>query len=136
MNAIVQTNQPDQARMIHTLWLAAAVSLGVITLGAIIFAPWNQVLSVVVGGLITLVNFKLLQRTILGSLRPGKASSPLASVLIKYYLRFLATCVVLFVLISTGAVEPLGLLVGLSVVVISVIGWAVLQACKTNKEAV
>lgn len=136
MNALAQNNQSIETRMIQSLWLGALVAFGVLTLLAIIFAPWSQVLSVVVGGLIAIANFKLLQRTILGVLRPEKPGSPMANILIKYYLRFIATCVVLFVLIRMEWVEPLGLLVGLSSVIVSVIVWGALQACKTDKEAV
>lgn len=122
--------------MINTLWVGTLISYGALCLAAVIFAPWNQAVSVAVGGLIAIANFKLLQRTILGVLKPDHAGSPMASILIKYYLRFIATCVVLFLLVKFEVVKPLGLLVGLSVIILSVIAAGVVQACKINKEAV
>uniref|UniRef100_A0A7C4PGT3 Uncharacterized protein n=1 Tax=Anaerolinea thermolimosa TaxID=229919 RepID=A0A7C4PGT3_9CHLR len=43
---------------------------------------------------------------------------------------------VLFFLMRLGWVEPLGLLVGLSVVMLSILAWGVGQARKLSKEAV
>lgn len=59
----------------------------------------------------------------------------LSRYLTKYYLRFLATAVVLFFLVRQGLVEPLGLLVGLSVVVVTIFAWGARQAFKLRKEA-
>ena len=56
-------------------------------------------------------------------------------VLFKYYLRFAATAALLWVLVRQGWVEPLGLLVGLSVVVLSIITCVALQAHRMIKEA-
>jgi len=42
------------------------------------------------------------------------------AVLGKYYLRFLASAIIIFVLIADHYVNPLGLIIGLSVVVTSI----------------
>ena len=47
--------------------------------------------------------------------------SPLFDRLAKYYLRFLVSGFVIFLLIAGGVVNPLGLVIGLSVVVMSII---------------
>ncbi len=75
--------------------------------------------GVVCGGLLVLVNFHLLARTLKRALTPPHLAST-GSVLAKYYIRFIISGVIIFFLISTRFVNPLGLLVGLSVVVGSI----------------
>ncbi len=75
--------------------------------------------GVVCGGLLVLVNFHLLARTLNRALTPPHLAST-GSVLAKYYIRFVISGVIIFFLISTHFVNPLGLLVGLSVVVGSI----------------
>ena len=51
-------------------------------------------------------------------LTPGQLTTPMA-VIAKYYLRLLGTALVLFILIAYRLVNPFGLILGLSVVVIN-----------------
>ncbi|MCA1906623.1 MAG: ATP synthase subunit I [Desulfarculus sp.] len=122
--------------MLRRLWRGNLVAFAVLTLAALLVAPPKSVVSLLVGGLIALVNFGLLERTVRRALLPRERSSALRKVLIKYYLRFIATALVLFFLMRQGWVEPLGLLVGLSVVMLSILAWGVGQARKLSKEAV
>lgn len=62
----------------------------------------------------------MLYRTLKKSLTPPYLSSHNV-VIAKYYVRFIATGLIIFVLISQYFVHPLGLIIGLSVVVASVI---------------
>jgi hypothetical protein len=75
--------------------------------------------GILFGGLIVTINFHLLSRTLKTALTPPHLSS-LSSVLAKYYLRFIVSGSIIFVLISGHYVDPLGLFVGLSVVVVSI----------------
>jgi len=75
--------------------------------------------GILFGGLIVTVNFHLLSRTLKTALTPPHLSS-LSSVLAKYYLRFIVSGFIIFVLISGHYVDPLGLFIGLSVVVVSI----------------
>ena len=95
---------------------------------------WHSALSVVVGGVIALINYRLLQRTVCRALLPKEKEGVLRKVLTKYYLRFIATAVLLFFLVRQGAVEPLGLLVGLSVVVVTIFAWGVRQALRLARR--
>ncbi len=70
------------------------------------------------GGLIVLINFHLLYRILKKAFIPDRLASPKV-VIIKYYLRLLGTGVLLYFLIAKRMVDPLGLVVGLSVVVIN-----------------
>jgi hypothetical protein len=75
--------------------------------------------GIIFGGLIVTINFHLLSRTLRKALTPPRLTSHNV-VLAKYYLRFFVSGLILFILISRGYVEPLGLFVGLSVVVASI----------------
>lgn len=124
-----------EAELIRDLWWGNLIAFGVVTAAAAIFTSWHQALSVVVGGLIALVNFRLLARSISRALRPPLPRGLLSKTLIKYYARFGATCLVIFLLIRQEVVNPLGLLVGLSVVMISIFVWGARQVHKLSKEA-
>ena len=81
--------------------------------------PPDVARGILFGGLIVTVNFHLLSRTLKTALAPPHLSS-LSSVLAKYYLRFIVSGFIIFVLISGHYVDPLGLFIGLSVVVVSI----------------
>ncbi len=77
-------------------------------------------LGVLAGGLIVTVNFHLLARTLKKSLTPPHLVSHNV-IIAKYYVRFIASGIIIFFLISGHYVDPRGLFVGLSVVVASIV---------------
>jgi hypothetical protein len=87
-------------------------------LGFALFPP-DVARGILFGGLIVTINFHLLSRTLKTALTPPHLSS-LGAVLAKYYLRFIVSGFIIFVLISGHYVDPLGLFIGLSVVVVSI----------------
>lgn len=89
------------------------------SIAGFIFASLPFAKGIVFGGLIVTINFHLLARTLKKSLKPPHLASPNV-ILAKYYMRFLASGVVIFFLISGHHVNPIGLFVGLSVVVASI----------------
>jgi hypothetical protein len=91
---------------------------GLLLLGSLIWMPPLFSLGVALGGLIVLLNFHLLYRILKKAFIPDRLASP-KSVIIKYYLRLLGTGLILYFLIAKKLVDPLGLVVGLSVVVIT-----------------
>lgn len=90
------------------------------TLAGFLFTPVEFALGIFFGGLIVTVNFHLLGRTLRRALTPPHLSSHNV-VIAKYYIRFIASGVIIFFLISKHIVNPLGLFIGLSVVVASII---------------
>jgi len=130
------TMHTAEAAVVRQLWLGNLAVFLVLSAGAFVVAPWRSAVSVVVGGAIALANFRLLQASIVRALTPPLASkrAVLGRSLAKYYLRFMATAVLIILLVRQGVVEPLGLLVGLSVVVLSIMAWGVAQARKLYKE--
>jgi ATP synthase I chain len=75
--------------------------------------------GIVCGGLIVTLNFHLMYRTLKKALSPSHLSS-YAAVMAKSYVRFLASGIIIFFLISGHYVHPLGLSIGLSIVVASI----------------
>jgi len=86
----------------------------------LLFASLSFALGILFGGLIVIVNFHLLARTLQKALTPPHIASPNV-VLTKYYIRFIASGFLIFVLIAGRIVHPVGLILGLSVVVASII---------------
>ena len=88
------------------------------------------------GGLIVTLNFHMLARTLRSALNPPHLSSHNV-VIAKYYLRFIASGFIIFVLIAGRIVHPVGLVIGLSIVVLSIMLASVLEVKKLIfKEAV
>ena len=93
-------------------------------------------LGVVCGGLLVTLNFHLAYRSLNRAFDGGRPPA-FAVVMTKHYLRFLATAVIIFLLISNDIGNPLGLLLGLSVVVVSLLSASALEvrrAIRANKE--
>ncbi len=87
---------------------------------AFILLPANYARGVLFGGLLVTINFHLLARTLKKALTPPHLSSHNV-VIAKYYLRFIGSGFIIFVLIAGHFVHPVGLVIGLSVVVFSII---------------
>jgi hypothetical protein len=110
--------------------LAASCAAG------LVFAPPAFAKGIAAGGLIVTINFHMLYRTLKKSLTPPHLTSHNV-VLVKYYIRFAVSGLIIFFLISGGHVHPLGLFVGLSVVVASIFLAALCEVKKLIfKEAV
>lgn len=114
------------------------VVLLVLSIASYLFMGEERTAGVILGGIIITVNFGVLQHTISrafsaeNTMTRGKAS-----IIAKYYLRFLGLGVVLYLLITRGLVDPVGLAVGLSSMTISITVLGVIRAIKEARgEAV
>ena len=76
-------------------------------------------LGILFGGLLVTINFHLLAKTLYNALKPEHLASH-QSVIAKYYIRFVITGFIILVLVQQRIVNPLGLILGLSVVVASI----------------
>ena len=123
---IVPVQQRIMTFVTKTNWLIfiAASLLGYIQL------PLDFAKGIFAGGLLVTLNFHLLAKTLKRSLNPQNLSSS-NIVLAKYYLRFFISALIIFYLISTQFVNPLGLVVGLSVVVLSL---SIAAMCELTKQ--
>ncbi|MFH1076371.1 MAG: ATP synthase subunit I [Pseudomonadota bacterium] len=108
-----------EERLLHTISLSNWILLIVLSFAAAKLKTWFFGWSLFIGGLIISVSFLFLYRTLKKSFsRPTHAR--FGVVMIKYYLRFLASVAIIFLLISRHLADPIGLLIGLSIVVISI----------------
>ena len=107
----------------------------------LMMTPMKFALGIILGGLIVAINFHLLKNTLKNMFRPEVVSeqgrSLVGNVLVKYYIRFAISGMLIFLLISKHIVHPLGLLAGLSVVVASMFMATALELTRLFfKEAV
>lgn len=94
-------------------------------------------LGVLIGGLLIIANFNVLQHTIrCGFSSEGTLQVSRRSIIVKFYLRLLAIGFLMYVLITRDLVSPVGLAVGLSIVVISIIQLALRLVWKTSSGEV
>ncbi|MFH1349967.1 MAG: ATP synthase subunit I [Pseudomonadota bacterium] len=88
--------------------------------------------GIILGGLIIIANFGLFQHTIHCAFSPeGVMRVRGMSIIAKYYFRLLALGVIIFFLISFKWIHPVGLAIGLSTVVISIVSFGIKRAWQT-----
>ena len=114
MNLIVK--DPLQRKIEIANWIVLAV----IFIISWIFTPFDFYLGVLLGGFISILNFYWMERGLRG-IFTNTAGNVKGGVMVKYYIRLVLTAIVLYFLIANGTVHVIGLLIGLSVVVINII---------------
>jgi hypothetical protein len=102
------------ARLNWILLLVISVAGGMIE-------KWSVAAGILAGGLLVTVNFHFMYRSLKKNLIPPPHLSSAKSVFAKHYLRFISSIIVIYILISKNYVDPGGLLIGLSVVVVSIL---------------
>jgi hypothetical protein len=107
------------------------IGLGVLLILSQVFMSLNFTLGVLFGGLISIANYYWLYVSLRKAFQQLSDSTK-TTVMVKYYIRFALTGVVLYFVITQTPADVIGLLVGLSVVVINIIVSAVLEVSKDN----
>lgn len=111
----------ESEALLQRIELAYAVLLSVFTAVSVIWFSWKTALGVLLGGGIVIISFQVLKWQLRRALqRPGRVPSR-AALFISYYIRFLATLVLVFIVFYLGLATPFPFLVGLSVVVLSIV---------------
>jgi hypothetical protein len=108
-----------QQRILKCVTITNWILFSLLTICGFLFFPQPFALGIFFGGLIVTVNFHLLARTLKKVLNPLHLSSHRVA-LVKYYIRFIISGLIIFVLIAKHIVDPLGLFIGLSLVVASI----------------
>jgi hypothetical protein len=114
VNLIVK--DPLQKKIESANW----IMLAILFIPALIFAPFKFSLGVLLGGFISIINYYWMERGLRG-IFANTAGNVKGPVIGKYYIRLVLTAIVLYFLIANGTVNVIGLLIGLSVVVINII---------------
>jgi ATP synthase I chain len=90
-------------------------------------------LGIILGGLIIIGNFNVLQHTIRCSFSPdGVMKNNKLAIVAKYYFRLAILGIIIYILITNGWVNPIGLAIGLSIVVFSIINIGIRAVWKTS----
>ena len=116
---------PLQQRLEIVNW----VMLGVfILVSAFLFSP-KFTLGVLLGGMISIINYHWLYRDVKKVFQHlnDRAKS---RIMFKYYIRFGVTAIVLFFIVSSQIVDVIGLLIGLSTVIINIVLTAIVALTK------
>ncbi|MFA5195281.1 MAG: ATP synthase subunit I [Bacteroidales bacterium] len=114
MNLIAK--DPLQKKIELVNWIVLAV----LFIPALIFTPFKFALGILLGGFISIINFYWMERGLRG-LFTDTSKNVKGPVMVKYYIRLALTAVILYFLIANDTVNVVGLLIGLSVVVINII---------------
>jgi len=118
---------PLQSKIeLHNWIILAAVSTV-----SYILLPLNFTLGVLAGGMISITNFYGLTRSLKKAFSnvSGRTKSFL---MIRYYMRFILTGVVIYFLLTRTEISVFGLLIGLSLVVVNVVGSTLYELSKKN----
>ena len=109
-----------QQRIIRFVTWANWIMFATASILGLVITRSHFALGIVCGGLIVTINFHLLSRTLTKAFTPPRIASPNV-IIAKYYIRFIASGFIIFVLVAGHLVSPIGLVLGLSVVVASII---------------
>jgi hypothetical protein len=97
------------------------VTLFILGVMSFFLANADMTLGIILGGLLIIANFNVLEHTIRGAFdRNGAMKAKKKSIILKYYLRLGVMGILIYLLITKGWVNPIGLVIGLSTVVISI----------------
>ena len=118
---------PLQRRLEITNWILLAV----LAAGSLLLRSGSFSLGILIGGLISIVNFHWLYRNLL-SVFAKHLNRARAALMLRYYLRLAVTAVVLYWVISRNLVDVIGLIIGLSVVVLNVVLTTILVLSRKN----
>ena len=108
-----------EQRLIKFITITNWILLCIVSIAGFLIATPNFAKGIIFGGLIVTINFHMLSRTLKKAFSPPHLASHNV-ILGKYYLRFIVSGFIIFLLISKHYVDPIGLFIGLSVVVASI----------------
>jgi hypothetical protein len=128
------TQDDESEKLLGRIDLASADILILNTLGGALFFSWNTAFGILIGGGIVVVSFQVLKWQLRRTLqRPGRLPSR-AAVFLSYYVRFLATLFVIFLVMYLGVAKPFPILIGLSVMVLSIVLVGAFEFIMMKKE--
>lgn len=118
---------PLQSKIELNNWII----LGIVSIVSYIFLSLNFTLGVLAGGVISIANFYGLT-TSLKKAFANVSGRIKAFLMIRYYMRFILTGIVIYFLLTRTEISIFGLLIGLSLVVVNIIGSTLYELSKKN----
>jgi len=114
------TNQIKKSALQKKIEIVNWVLLAVATALSLVFFSYKFALGILAGGLISIVNFYWLAKDLKALFErfsgTGKSKQ---FILVRYFFRLVVTAVVLFLVITKVSVHVIGLVLGLSTVIVS-----------------
>ncbi|MBU2522132.1 MAG: ATP synthase subunit I [Proteobacteria bacterium] len=108
-----------EQRLIKFITITNWILFSIVSIAGFLITTPNFAKGIIFGGLIVTINFHMLSITLKKAFStPHSASHNV--ILAKYYVRFIVSGFIIFVLIAKQYVDPIGLFIGLSVVVASI----------------
>ena len=104
-------------------------------LGSISFflMPPAFTLGVILGGLVIIANFSLLQHTLTSAFSPeGVMKNKKKSIIAKYYFRLAILAIIIYILVTKDWVDTVGLTIGFSIVVINIFSIGIRSVLKKS----
>lgn len=106
------------------------VLLALLASGSFVFFSRKFALGVLAGGILAVANYYLVKRSLRRALDPDRQGKTRFLYLLKYGLRFAALGLIIALLLIKGWVSPLGMLLGLSIIVLGIALVGVVEARK------
>lgn len=125
MNLIVK--DPFQKKLEIANWLILAG----LTLISFFAMPVKFTLGVILGGFISILNFHGMARNLYGIFK-NPSDNAKRPTMVNFFIRLAITALVLYLLLVAATVDVIGLIVGLSVVVINIIFMMIAFLAKKN----
>ena len=122
---------PIQRRLELTNWVLLALLIA----GSLLLCSTRFSLGVILGGLISVVNFHWLYHNLL-SVFEGELNQLRSAVMRRYFIRLAVTAVSLFGIIAGDVADVIGLIIGLSIVVLNIVLTTVLTLLGTDFKSV
>lgn len=120
----------SDAKLIRRIQLVNVILLLCAVLGAALFFSKREALGVLVGGVTVTASFQVLKWQMGRAFRRPQQPPSKGVLFVKYYLRFLGTVFLVFTVLYYGWVDPPAFLAGLSVVMVSIVLVAIVEAAK------
>jgi hypothetical protein len=107
------------------------IMLGVLIMISFLFVSYSITLGILCGGLLSIANYYGL-RFSLSKAFLKDSNKTKTFLMIRYYARFIATGVILYLLITRTSINVIALIIGLSAVVINIVFTTIVEVLKKN----
>ena len=108
-------------KLLQRIELASAVLLLTFTAASLIWFSWKCAWGILLGGGIVILSFQVLKWQLRRALMVRGRLPSMGGFFVGYYIRFVATLVLVFLVLYLGLATPFPFLVGLSVMVLSMV---------------
>jgi MFS superfamily sulfate permease-like transporter len=113
-------NPTEKDPLLRKLEILNWITLGFFIAISLLFWSPDFTLGILLGGLISIVSFSWRQRDLKVVFRNLTARAQ-SSIMFRYYIRFFVSAVIIYFIITKTTADVIGLLIGLSIIVINTV---------------